>query len=682
LLALANPTTPVVHGLAGVALSRTWIGVNRPGALVLPIDGHEDMFVFPKLGHGRILADLLAIYEDQGRLVLEVVESKWSTKANLTAQVRHGALQASNSAEVLRAAYFVYDGVDREVRLDNLREVIGFHAARAARHGVPSADDVVAFLGRLTTPAFNAADIRATVLAWCPDGAFGADSTETINSSTVHYFDSSVISKYDEAMKLWPSLPGPAEIPSGESASEAIRSIVAETLTEGQIGEESPGARVSPEQEFVSPATDESVAGADEPTATANLITVSATDDADADESGEVDLGSLAGVEAVEEAGRADASAAALVSEDPVHRPCVRLGSLIPSRKAATWCPSSLSNGHLVLIGGSGAGKTTALRHLSGELSPNVPVLVLDFHGDIEIPGMESSVVTFDYAGNTAFINPFFLDASLGPKLPPSRLKWEFLEAWRSVYPTMGIHQVNYLASLIEEAFASKGVTENPATWAREVDFGDVIDRFDESTTSEAVKAKIASYMKQFREWQIFHGGAPINVESFLLSTTRLDLSQLYETARDILADVVLRRLFLLARAMGPYPAGAADWDKFRVYVVVDEAQVLMRSSSDAKASLARYAAEARKFGIGLVLATQLRDNVPTEIWGNIDTRLFMQALDPVERSKNAKAANVPEAMIRSLARGQAILTSSSQPDAPAAVLQIEPSWMKPTEAS
>ena len=30
LLSLANPTIPVVHGLAGVALSRTWVGVNRP----------------------------------------------------------------------------------------------------------------------------------------------------------------------------------------------------------------------------------------------------------------------------------------------------------------------------------------------------------------------------------------------------------------------------------------------------------------------------------------------------------------------------------------------------------------------------------------------------------------------------------------------------------------------------
>jgi DNA segregation ATPase FtsK/SpoIIIE-like protein len=122
--------------------------------------------------------------------------------------------------------------------------------------------------------------------------------------------------------------------------------------------------------------------------------------------------------------------------------------------------------------------------------------------------------------------------------------------------------------------------------------------------------------------------------------------------------------------------ATATGWGKFRAYVVIDEAQLLMGGTSEAKASLSKYAAEARKFGIGLILATQLRDNVPAEIWGNIDTRLFMQALDPVERSRNAKAANVADLTLQSLARGQAILTSSSQPNQRPVAIQVEPAWL------
>jgi DNA helicase HerA-like ATPase len=127
-------------------------------------------------------------------------------------------------------------------------------------------------------------------------------------------------------------------------------------------------------------------------------------------------------------------------------------------------------------------------------------------------------------------------------------------------------------------------------------------------------------------------------------------------------ADVVLRRLFLLVKALGPIPEDAIGWDRFRAYVVIDEAQVLLTSSSDAKASLAKYASEARKFGIGLIIATQLRDNIPGNVWGNIDTRLWMLALDQTERQKNAKAAGIEETSLAALSVGEAFLAISSQP--------------------
>ena len=124
-----------------------------------------------------------------------------------------------------------------------------------------------------------------------------------------------------------------------------------------------------------------------------------------------------------------------------------------------------------------------------------------------------------------------------------------------------------------------------------------MISAFEESEVSETVKARISAYIKRYAEWQIFHGSTEIAIEELLQGSVRLDLSQLDETARNILADVVLRRLFLLARALGPLPPHADGWSKFRCYVVIDEAQLLMAGAGDAKASLKKYAAEARKFG-------------------------------------------------------------------------------------
>lgn len=671
LLDLANPTKQVVHGLVGLALSRTHIEMANPGSLVIPVDRHEDMFVFPKLGSGRILADLVALSFEDGLPVFDVVESKWSTKANLTAQVRHGVKQAATTAEVLRAAYFGYQGVDRGVRGDNLREVVTFHAARASRHNAPGAlsDE---HLAALASPMWmDRATVRSSVLAWCPDGSFGSDAEEVVDDVRVLYFGADAIAAHDAALQEWPesrslkaaTTDGLAPVPS-----DALTAVIDDTL-ESDLQERAA-------REIAIPTSDISDIAARSPTRGLPGEARNGSPDADTTLADTRTTGPLSPEAPPGDQDVAIATVHTPRRAQPIATGCLRLGSVPSTGRDALWCPPDLSNGHLIIVGGSGSGKTTALRHIAGEIAAHVPVLIVDFHGDIEIPGHEQAVYTFEYAGNSMFVNPFHLDAQFGSTLSPSRLKWEFLEAWRAIYPTMGVHQTNFLASLIEDAYASAGVTDNPETWDRTVTFGDVLSAFERSEASDSLRAKIESYMKQFLEWKIFHGSNAINVESFLTRTVRLDLSQLYENARNILADVVLRRLFLLVRALGPLPSGMTGWDKFRVYVVIDEAQILMRSSSDAKASLARYAAEARKFGIGLILATQLRDNVPADIWGNIDTRLFMQALDHGERGRNAKAANVPEGMLRSLTRGEAILTSSSKPDAPPVVVKIEPSWM------
>ena len=280
----------------------------------------------------------------------------------------------------------------------------------------------------------------------------------------------------------------------------------------------------------------------------------------------------------------------------------------------------------------------------------------------------------FSYEGNEAFINPLHLDPAYAKEISISRLKWEFLDAWRSQYPTLGIQQRSFLARLIDDAYASAGVTPDAASWHKPVDFSDVLDAFERSDERAATKERIEAYMQQFREWAVFHGGEPINVESMLQRSTRLNLSQLDEGARNIVADVVLRRLFLLVKALGPIPEGTLGWDRFRCYVVIDEAQVLLTTNGEAKASLAKYASEARKFGIGLVLATQLRDNIPGNVWGNIDTRLWMLALDQTERQKNAKAAGLEESSLAALQVGEAFLVASSQPGTRPMHVKIDPS--------
>jgi hypothetical protein len=668
LLALSNPTKQVVGGLRGLALTRAFVAERHPGALAIPVDGHEDMFVSKRPRKTGTLADLVAVTIRDGRLFLDVYESKYSASAAVSVMMDDGMAQARATAEVLQDEYVTYPGLDRSFRIEALRDIVLFHLARSRRHGVP-----VAFTPPQVRALFSDhqavrdSAVSAAVVGWTPQGVANAGPAIQEDGLSRWLMGAEDIEHYAAHLSTWPRVEheapgdraGTAQPPSG--------------------GDPAPGAPT------VKPAPP--AAKSDEGGIRSEVSTVEP-------EAGSPPVDGAARPSDPQIAGNGDASPEPgpgvqltdkPVEDQPVHapkpdvdggeQPCVRLGSLVGSGKPATWCPPLLSNGHLILIGGSGAGKTTALRHITAQIrAAGVPVLILDFHGDITPVGTPETLYRFEYAGNSVHVNPFHLDPRYN--LIPIRLRDQFIEAWKRRYYSMGIQQYNYLVDLIDEAFAAKGITANPQTWTKDVDFSDVIAAFERSDAPDATKEKIRAYIRNFSEWQIFHGGTGIAIEQFLDESCRLDMSQLDENARGILADVVLRRLFLLTNALGPLQ-GEQGWAKFRAYVVIDEAQILMGSQGDAKASLSRYTAEARKFGIGLILATQLKDNVPEEIWGNVDTRLFMQALDPGERARNAKAAGVPEETLRTLSRGEAILMSSSQAMQRPVRIKIEPDWLR-----
>ena len=138
----------------------------------------------------------------------------------------------------------------------------------------------------------------------------------------------------------------------------------------------------------------------------------------------------------------------------------------------------------------------------------------------------------------------------------------------------------------------------------------------------------------------------------------------------------------MLVSAMGPVKDGAVGREKFRGFVVIDEAQKLLNSKSNTTESIAKYTSEIRKFGIGLILATQLKDSIPSAVWGNIDTRFFMGAFDKEERRKNAKAAEVEESRLQELEVGEGLFFSGSKSDKPPSKVRVKAPGPQATEST
>ena len=75
------------------------------------------------------------------------------------------------------------------------------------------------------------------------------------------------------------------------------------------------------------------------------------------------------------------------------------------------WLPGKQSNGFFLILGASGSGKTETLKVLGKGISEfGTPVLVLDFHGDVKFPGLES-VLLSSGTSSTVGLNPMELDS-------------------------------------------------------------------------------------------------------------------------------------------------------------------------------------------------------------------------------------------------------------------------------
>ena len=230
LLSLANPTKQVVRGLHGLALTRVFFRLGFPNALIIPMDGHADMFAVPRVtGTGR-LADLLAVSVIGGCLHLAVVESKWVGKANLGKKATDGTTQVRTSMEVLRAEFLEYAGVDRDLRIDALREIILFHLARAKRHELPlpfTREDLLAATSN--SELVRQAPIDGHVVVWCPDTDVDYESDD--EGVKLVQLGEDQIRRYAVAMAGWPN----GELPDADADADTALDAIFEQLIDSTL---------------------------------------------------------------------------------------------------------------------------------------------------------------------------------------------------------------------------------------------------------------------------------------------------------------------------------------------------------------------------------------------------------------------------------------------------------------
>ncbi|MGC9435143.1 MAG: ATP-binding protein [Methanomicrobiales archaeon] len=337
-----------------------------------------------------------------------------------------------------------------------------------------------------------------------------------------------------------------------------------------------------------------------------------------------------------------------------------------------TWRPGTLQNGHLIITGGAGAGKTETLRCIAGELRrQELPLLMVDFHGDMASPDLQAGIHTIR-EGCGEYFNPLSLDPAM-PDITPLRAISDFVDAVYINFPSLGIQQRNQLRTLLRDLYEASGIGPDPATWTRDVDLSllEGMIRYSPERTVQSLDA----YLSDIFDYALFCGDVPLSPARVLSGgTTVLDLHALPESIRFLFADLFLRSIYHAVQTGGEIPRNArSDRERFRLFVMVDEAKLLVSEKQGIKAVLNKYASELRKFGVGVILASQIADHFPSEVLANIETKFCMKAQNEEQARKNARFFGVKERDLLDLDQGEGILVLGRE----GSRVRILPTWKR-----
>ena len=636
-----------VKGSLGKLIAMRWYRLQQPSGLSVSLDTPTAARWLVAGHHSKEKADLLGLREEGGGLVIDVIEVKAHDEA-VPYSVDDGVIAGRAVGQVLATLQALAEVFSSEVSsplAHPRREVLREHLYTALLR-----DQEAGFVERW----------HALL-----DDAFAGRIPVSLGGRIVHVQLASV-----------------AETLSRTFVTAADVPIKVETLSAADVGlvlrptrEEAQDAGVPPAVAKARSMPGEPLSALDmlrrvttAPSGTGEDVQPEQSGSADGKQHVEEDQGdspvpekvtpppTLPKAPVVMDAAGAEASAGLLT---------VQLGAEHAGSRSVVWSPGRQSNGFLLVLGASGSGKTETLKVLGSFIHHfGVPVLTFDFHGDVKFPGTESILLSSGSL-STMGLNPMEIDAQSAEESGLYDQRASLRALVQRAVPSLGHRQSAILREAFEEAYARAGILDNdPQTWTRSVPtFGVVQEILGEWSEDDARRNQRASIegclaaVQQLFDHPIFQRTSHVSVDDFLSKSMRLDLSKLPDDIRFVATETLLRKLFRVLRLRGPIPVQPADdRQRFRLFVIIDEAKILSLGGGDRDRSdniLNELITEARKFGLGMVLASQMSDHFSEEVRANAATWLVLKPMDMKEAKRNAPNVSVdPQDLLQLAGRG------------------------------
>lgn len=330
------------------------------------------------------------------------------------------------------------------------------------------------------------------------------------------------------------------------------------------------------------------------------------------------------------------------------------------------------TNPHVLIVGESGSGKTYTVQCLLVELSRlGLPCVIFDYGQGFTAsqlpPAFTSAVETVEIAASASGIalNPFeiFPFDHHGPLNVAQRIA----DTFGRIY-NIGVQQHAALRNAVVDTMAGAGITAtDPKTWARPLPSFSRLKTVLEDHAADIENpqrryaASVSAHISTVFVFNIFRqGGRRLNWADLTRRSGGVHVIQLRgleSSLERVVTELLLWNLTGYVESLGPGP--------LRCFIVLDEAH---RLSFDLGSATERLLREGRKFGLGLILASQQAEDFSETAIANTATKLVFQITEQrnaFARRLCSKVAGSSVAEIRDkiqrLPRGHALYVHQNQ---------------------
>lgn len=585
-----------IIGLAITRLALEKDGLMQNGILI-PVDTHIDMFAQSKRRNSdeEISVkrnDLILVTAKNGKLNINLIEVKFrSGEGSITESMalKEEIVKKNDNSEKAFRTKFISDDenpkIDVHLTNKSLSTLVGFYLERAIRHNL------------------------------CEDSSELKTLVESINTGDFEF-------EFEKSGYIihWSGITKPIDNYKGNTVYELGNKEICELLEirETEIEEAPENNSSNLDDNLPAPNPDEPK-------------TPTPSGEVKAEPKGEVKPVD----EKPQDEKKEEVKAEQPIIETPITtKPRIILGSNVDNGKDVvfdpiTMNPKKLANQHLLIVGKSGAGKSQTTSSVLYELSKQeIPFLILDFQGEyISSVLTNSKDESFAEATNAMTLDPSYgmdinplelsVDGNTGQKIGYMSNVYQVSSILKQIFG-LGDIQHPVLKDAIKRAYQGKGfsVTDR-STWNNEPpQFQDIWSILEFMEQNEGTNVRNLKYrIEPLFENNIFVSGeGSVSINDILSKNSIIDLSKLHtpELMKSV-ARFVLQAVYNRMLADGPSKS-------IKLYVVIDEAHKLSYDQT-----LTDLIREARKYGVGFILASQSVRDFATVVFENMGTKIALQ---------------------------------------------------------